>query len=312
LPETHVTLLARAERLWLAVRAWSSRRWLRRLVALAVVGLSGGVLAWMLLASWPDLAATRGQWRAWPIAAAAAVYALDLLLAVWAWSRLLRTLAPPLAYRQHFRIYGLTLVAGRIPGAPWHLLGRTVLYGQQGLSRRVTALAAGIELVIIVVSGFIVGQLVGYVLPERAWPVLALAVLVAVLLLLHPGLLRRLVTWAARGEPAQVLRHRDVLGLLAAYCLVWLVGGAMLYLVILAIYPLPVAALPGVIGAWGLSGSLAVMAIFSPSGLGIREITLTALLALYVPLGVAVAAAIATRILLTGLELAAAGAASRL
>jgi hypothetical protein len=294
------------------MQAWGRQRWVRRLVTLAVVALSAAVIGWMLWTSWPSLAATRGQWRAWPIAVAALLYVLDLLLAVWGWSRLLNMLAPRLSFRQHLRVYGLTLVAARIPGAPWHLVGRTVLYAQHGLSRRVTGVAAGMEVVLIAVAGFITGQLVGRTVPDRVWLPVAAIVVVAGLVLLHPSIVKRIVVRVSREQPPAELRYRDILSLLANYVLVWVVGGLMLYCVILAFHPLPLSDLPAIVGAWGLSGSLSMLAFFSPSGLGVREITLTALLVLFVPLGVAVVVAIAMRLLLTSLELIAVLAAARL
>jgi hypothetical protein len=56
----------------------------------------------------------------------------DLLLAVFGWSRIMQWFDRSQGFREHFRIYCSTMIAGRIPGAPWHLAGRAVLYKQIG------------------------------------------------------------------------------------------------------------------------------------------------------------------------------------
>jgi hypothetical protein len=67
-----------------------------------------------------------------------------------------------------------------------------------------------------------------------------------------------------------------------------------------------------VVGVWALSGSVSMLALFSPSSFGVRDITLSFLLGLLIPAGIGVIVALAIRVFITLLELLAAVSASTL
>jgi len=71
-----------------------------------------------------------------------------------------------------------------------------------------------------------------------------------------------------------------------------------------ALRPLSETEVVALVGAWGLSGALGSLAVFSPSGLGIREVSLTLLLAPLLSVSQAAFVAVFMRVLTTGLELA--------
>ncbi len=296
------------------VRTALAGRWRRLAVHGLFLLLSGGVLAALVVSSWPQLSTYDWRVRWWPLAAAVPAYLVALGLAIYAWSRLLQHLGGRLSYREHLRIYALTLVAARLPGAPWHIAGRAVLYKERGLSRRVTALAAGMEILMIASAGAVTGLLI---LPQTmsAYPWLWLSVLalaVAGLVLIHP----RFTPWALRllkqTEMPPQLSYRQLLLVMGVYVADWAAGGVVLFALASMVYAVPLSDLPLVIGAWSLSGTLATLVVVVPSGLGLREVTLSLLLGLIMPAGVAVMVAVIVRIFFTLIELIVALAASRL
>ena len=306
-------MLRLAETIWRRARTLGSRR-IRWLMTGLIFVFSGLILGWMLWHYLPTLLTYRWKLQVLPLILGFAIYTLDLLLAVLGWSIIMGQLAHQLDFREHFRIYCVTLVAGRIPGAPWHLAGRVALYKRLGVKGSVTSVAAGLEIILIIVSGILSGALIGFSLPENLQQYLVWMGLVLVigLGLMHPSVVRKVLQWLGHNQAAVRLRYRDMLSLLGLYVLAWGVGGCMLYMMILALYPLPWTQLPGVIGAWGLSGVVASLIFLSPTGLGIKEITLSLLLALFIPAGLAVVIAILMRLYLTAAEFAWAIAASRL
>jgi hypothetical protein len=128
---------------------------------------------------------------------------------------------------------------------------------------------------------------------------------------LHPAIFHRLVDWAfARlgREPLPLsLPFSRVLALGAFYALSFLVAGVGIGAFTQALYPVDPAGVPGLLAAWAVGFGVAVVAFFSPAGLGAREAGLATALAAAVPTEVAVAVAIAARILVTGIELCFAG-----
>jgi hypothetical protein len=302
-----------AEILWGRVRKLDPSR-LRWIATGLIVTFSVVFFGWMLWRTLPTLLAYDWKLQVLPLILGFPIYTFDLLLAVFGWSIIMEQMGHKFTFARHFQIYSTTLVAGRIPGAPWHVVGRVALYKRMGVDVKITSVASGLEMILIIVSGIISSALIGFSLPENMqkyflWMGL---VLVIGLVLMHPAVINKVLQILKHTKAEIPLRYRDMLMLLGLYVLTWGVGGCVLFMVILALYPLVWTQLPGVIGVWGLSGAIASMIFFSPTSLGIREITLTLLLALYIPAGLAVVIAILIRLYVTAAEFTWAIIASRL
>jgi glycosyltransferase 2 family protein len=298
---------------WYEVRRLADRRVVRLTLKLGFLLLSAAVLVWVLyqyrvtLLTYP--------WHIQPglVLLAISIYYVDLMLAVWGWSRLLRRLSVRLPFREHLRIYALTQVAGRIPGAPWHIAGRAAAYAQHGVSKRLTGLAAGMELVLSAVSGLLCGLLIWAALPPAVQvPLWLLAAAIGLgLVVIHPRIISRLLVWLGKAEEGFKLTYSDNIIGLAQYGLVWIVGGVLLFCGLNIVQPISIGLLLSVVGIWSLSGGLSLIVQLSPSGFGIREITLSAMLSMLMSPALAVVVAIMMRVLLTATELLAALIASR-
>jgi hypothetical protein len=82
----------------------------------------------------------------------------------------------------------------------------------------------------------------------------------------------------------------------------WFGGGLILFVLTQAIYPMEFSKLPALVGAWGAAGAVSLTIGIGIQGLGIREITLSALLSLLMPPILAIILAIAFRLVLTAGE----------
>ena len=137
-------------------------------------------------------------------------------------------------------------------------------------------------------------------------PLFAFAVVVVVLL--HP----RVFTAVARvvfrrfgaPEPPR-LPYRVLTALLGYYALTWLVGGAALYLLLRSLDANPgIATIPYLGGAAAVGAIVAVLTVFAPSGLGVREASMYGLLVVVVPAGAALGATVLNRLAITLVEAA--------
>ena len=293
----------RVARVWDHIRHWQTRRKLHWVFVALLAGVWMVILGGMLWAYWPTLVAFRWQVRWGPLAIGALLYPFDLLLAAFAWACILEGLGERrLSFREHWRIYAGTLAAGRIPGAPWHIAGRAALYDQQQVSKRVVGVASGLEIILMIISGLLTGIFITPVLIKQVTPWIWGGAIFLGLGALHPSMIRWLLKLLkCEAPPPRPYWERFIW--LALYGLVWMGGGAILYCLINTLYPLSISALPYVIGIWGFSGAISVMAFFSPSGLGIREITLTTLLTFLLPVGLSLVVAVIARIFFTVLEI---------
>jgi hypothetical protein len=141
---------------------------------------------------------------------------------------------------------------------------------------------------------------------------LALVALAVEVALLHPALLTRLVKLVRQELGVSKLRYRDTLNWAALYTLMWLVSSVGFYLIICLFTPLPLARLPYAAGVWVLSTLIAQLTMFSPSGLGVKEMSLTVMLEPLLPPPLPLVVAVATRLILTVYDLLIGALASRL
>lgn len=294
-------------RLWHRVRRWLAHPWLRRGLTIALTMVAILSLAGLLYANWPTLVAFDWQVRPIPLAFSFLAYSLALALAILVWGRIMNAVGTDIPWREHIRVYCITNLARRLPGVFWYVVGRVFLYDQAKTSKTAISVASALELILMGLSGLMVGAfawpgMVG----EYLDPVWIVGGVVLSLVAIHPRVLALPLHWLGdkhRLHMQRKLGYRTVLGWLLLYGGVWLAGGIVLFGLIETLYPLPLALLPRVVGAWSLSGLVAVLAAALPVGVGLRELTLGLLLADILPEGIAIVVAILARLLLTFYEL---------
>ena len=277
--------------------------WLRWAALAAVLGSWG----WFL---WGQLDALRGHpWRleAAPFAAALLWGALYFAGLAVSWTLLLRTMggaACGVGLLAGSHIWLSTMLARYVPGNVWHIVGRVALAGRLGVSRGQVAASATVEQLLTLLGALAVFGLSLPMWRGGAGPEAWLLLLVpAGLAALHPRVLGALMAWAARRlrrpELAWPYTYPAMLGILGAYALANLAAGVGLYVIVGALAEVSPAQAGLVVGASALAWAVGYLSFLTPSGLGVREAALTALLATTFPLPVAVAGSLAHRAALT-------------
>lgn len=277
--------------------------WLRVAVVAAVLGSWG----WFLWGQLDELRRYPWQLEALPFGAGllwGAVYFAGLAVC---WTLLLRTMGGaarhvPLAAGAH--LWLSTMLARYLPGNLWHIAGRVALADRLGVGKAQVLASASVEQLLTLMGALAVFGLSLPLWRGGAGPELWLLLCVPVgLVLLHPRALGTLMAWAARrlGRPelAWPYSYGAMLGLVGAYTLANLASGVALYVIIDALAEAGLAQLPFLAGAAALAWALGYLSLLTPSGLGVREAALTALLAQVFPLPVSVAASLAYRLALT-------------
>jgi glycosyltransferase 2 family protein len=133
-------------------------------------------------------------------------------------------------------------------------------------------------------------------------------------IVMYPPVLNRLLNFALRilsKPPVQLnLSYGAVLSAAIYQGVLRICSGACLYMVVLAVYPLPLNALPSVIGMHAASFVIGMVSFITPAGLGFREAAFACFLRIYMPFPDAVVASLLARLLSTVAEFANAGAAA--
>lgn len=285
--------------------------WLRALVAAGVLG----AWAWFLQTQLSEL--RQYSWRigALPFAASVLWGALYFVGLGLCWTLLLRSTGGtarkvPLAAGAY--IWLSTMLTRYIPGNIWHIVGRVALAGQLGVSRTQVATSATVEQLLTLLGALAV---FGLSLPfwggahqAQQWLLLLLPLGAA---LLHPRVLGVSLQWLAqrvrRPELAWHYRYRDMLAIGGAYSGATLAAGFALWSIMSALADATLSHIAFVIGAAAGAWVVGYLSLLTPSGLGVREAALAALLAQVFPLPSAIIGSLVYRLALTGGELVAAG-----
>jgi hypothetical protein len=250
---------------------------------------------------------------AWLFVSLALVAAYYLVFIV-GWIRMLAAWEIRISYRVALQAEMVSMLAKYVPGGVWTPAARAVaLRRNGGVTDTPTVLASIlVEAGLSAISGVIVFVI------SLAWvhgvdaplPVLiAFAVLLSTLL--HPRVFRplsRLILkpFAAEVEP---LPFELMLGLLLFYCVTWIIGGFALYFLLLSVHANPGISTVAFLGGVSAVGAIvAVLAFFSPSGLGFREGAMYGLLLAVVDREPALSATLLNRLTITVVELALFGA----
>ncbi len=235
---------------------------------------------------------------------------LHLLAAAWAWKLVCSVAGASITYRQAFNVHFLAQVGKYIPGKVWGAVGKIGLSRNLGMSKTQTGHALILE-TLFIVSGCLLVSLP--MIPLAASRIglggtvsvfMVAAAALAVMLTAHPGAFGRLLKLAGRiaGREIDVQDpgFGSVLRLLPVYILVFVLQGtAFVFLarsfgVELPVWP-GMFILPTAVG-------IGFIAVFSPGGLGIRELSVVWLLSAVMPgveTGVASLISIAARLWIT-------------
>ena len=123
---------------------------------------------------------------------------------------------------------------------------------------------------------------------------------------LHPRIFRPLAARILRPFGTSVvpaLPLRTMVALLTFYSFTWLVGGTALFFLLRSVGGEPTMATIAFLGGTSAVGAIvAVLSVFAPSGLGVREASMYGLLLAVVSEGVALGATILNRLTITAVE----------
>jgi uncharacterized membrane protein YbhN (UPF0104 family) len=271
----------------------------------------------VLVENWPNVRAGWRPPRAAFLAAAGGalvisyVYLMKISLAV------LGRVGSRLRFRAGLRPFFYSLLGRYVPGRFAVIVGKIYMYERRGVPRLTAALALAYENVFAAIGGFAVATaaaatVLSGLLSWRALGPAAVGV-AALVALLQPGVLRRLLGWAIRRVGRGEFRADMVMGqgraasfalAYASYCAI---SGVFFAFLAAAFVPLEAGLAVRVGAAFVAASVLGYAAVFTPSGLGVREGMLVILLQRYMPPGEAAFLAVASRLATVVVELALAG-----
>lgn len=302
--------------------ARSSSGWRRALWTAAKVIIVGAALFFVgkvLAENWPDVRAGWRPPRPGELVAAAAVLLTSYLFLYEISLAVLRRVGYRLDFRAGLRPFFYSLLGRYVPGRVAVALGKIYLYERRGVPRLGAALAVAYENVFAAVGGVAVALALAALLTEAfSWTALAFAAAAALTLviLVQPKVLRHLLAWPLKkmrlGEigPKMFIGRGGALAFALAYAAYCVGLGVFFAFFAAAFVPLGAAEAAQAGAAFVAAAVVGYVAVFAPSGLGVREGLLVLLLQRYMSAGETAFLAVASRLAAVAAELALAGLAA--
>ena len=281
---------------------------IRRSLYGVVAALSTIFIGRAISANWDTL--TQRIWRLnWHfIALSVLLYPIGMLPTAVAWHTLLQSLDVTLPFSYNLRVYALSILPRHIPGGIWYVSSRTMLYQDVDISGTRIFVSTGLESILLSVTGAITSlvwfslspTLDSHFLPLQVAALVAGAGIVVFMLWTSKinHLLYRIQHRWHITQPLQIHRKKFIITLLWMFA-AWTGGGIILFVLNTAFSPPDWKLLPSMIGIWGGAGAISLSLGALIQGMGLREITLSALLSTTMPLLDATIIAIAFRLVLT-------------
>jgi glycosyltransferase 2 family protein len=282
------------------------------LLGIAIVGFA----VRSLVRNWDELRAQPLEWSiepGWLVLSAVVVWLMYGLL-IAAWRIMLTGWGRGLDFWSAARIWTVSSLGKYLPGKVWAVAGMAVMAQRAGVGAGPATGSAVILQVLAVGTGAAVAALTGWSSLRSAYPgaggglaLLLLLSLLAVVVLLRPDSIRRLVRIAAPEATVSLTPPPGAVAFgIAANAIAWLGYGVALWLLARGVLPGAGLGLLPAIAVFTASYLAGFLALFAPGGIGVREGVFILMLQGPIGIGAATVLAVASRLLLTLTELGAA------
>ena len=208
------------------------------------------------------------------------------------------------------RVWLLTIMSRYLPGNVWHIFSRMTFADKLNVGKAQILSSSTMEQGLAVIGAMLVAAFSLPFWPLAALPrewlpnfMLLMLLFLLGLALLHPRILGPIIRWAAfrlhKPELNWNFEYKTIIKFVLIYSLAAFFAGLALAAVIAGLGEFKANNLIFIIGSSALSWVVGYLSFITPSGLGVREGVLTALLALIYPLPIAIVASLLFRVVCT-------------
>jgi uncharacterized membrane protein YbhN (UPF0104 family) len=251
--------------------------------------LFGIVIVYFLIARLYGLSSSIASYEVvldyWFLCVALGLLLFSISIMTFNWYKILRFFGVKIRRKAAFSAMAKTLLAKYVPGSVWHLVGRMEVVKELGISRSVTGLSLVIEIIMNVLATFSLAFV--FLVSNFFVPYYALVVVVFMIVLLHPSVIRlfiRMICFVTRRKIVVMeLGYRKLFELYVLYLIRWAIVGVGFAFLVRAVYVVSFIDFWFLAGVFCLSWVLGFLVLFSPAGLGVREVVMVGLLVLVIP-----------------------------
>lgn len=256
-------------------------------------------------------AARNHDWQLVPgwLALSAVIMLIDMALLFYLWTVLLKaTSGRMLRFSAAYRISVLANLGKYIPGKVWTVAGMVYLLSDEDIPPQPALVSSALHQAFTLIPGAVfITAVLGTQVWGEASAIVVLAALTVGILALYPPMFRKLLNLGLslfRRPPIDFdLSFTSAFLLFWAYIVAWIIYGSSFWCMTLGL-GLPAGPFWPVTAAYGAAYLVGFLALFAPGGLGVREGVLAVVLTPYLPPGLSVVVAVASRLWMTIVELA--------
>jgi hypothetical protein len=281
-----------------------------RWAIVAAIFLFFGKMVWN---NWNQVRDASFTFEVFPLVLSTLIFVLSYFIQIWAWYLITLKLEVALSPSETLESWFYSQLGKYLPGKIWLLVGRFYFYESKGKSKKNISVALYFEMVTMIAAAGLIFLAALFVYREiwlfDSWRQSGWLMLLFLLglLSLHPRFLQKILNWIFgqfKKEPLSLsISYSDILWILFVCILSWIVGGIGFYLFVDSVYPVAPQYILFLTGALAASSTLGLIAIFAPSGLGVREGALVYLLSFVMATPIAVIISVLTRIWMTLIEI---------
>lgn len=287
--------------------------WVRRFAGPALILLAAVFLGRALYEGWSDVREYEWRFNLFYLTLSVLLIFLYYLQQWGGWRLIMRSFGDPLGRSESAAIWFISILGRYVPGNVAMVAGRIGMCRRRGIPASTTFASLVYENALILISALLLAAASVPLWPPFPYEryALLLAALAPVgLFLLHPAVFRRLANGALRrlkrGQLEATLPLGRVLVLLLYYLGGWVLIGLAFAALTASVTPVDLGDLPLLIGGYAFAWEVGFLSFITPSGLGVKEFALLAILLLVFPSPVAAAVVVLSRLWQTLAEVAAA------
>jgi len=262
---------------------------------------------------WNQVRGASFTFEAFPLILSTLIFAFSYFIQIWAWYLITVKLGIALSISDTLKSWFYSQLGKYLPGKVWLLLSRFYFYESKGRSKKSVSVALYFEMATMIGAACLIFLAVLIFHKEKwlyySWRQLGwvLPLLLLGFASLHPRVLQKISNWVLvrfKREPLSFsFSYADILWILFVCIISWMVGGVGFYFFVDSVYPVTPDYIPFLTGDLAISSTLGLIALFAPSGLGVREGALVYLLSFMMATPVAVIISVLTRIWMTLVEI---------
>jgi len=267
----------------------------------------------MVWSNWIEVKEARFTVRPFPLLLSTLIFTFSYCIQTWAWYLITLKLGIAISLSETLWSWFYSQLGKYLPGKVWLFLSRFYFYESKGKSKKAISIALYLEAVTAIMAAGLI-FLAALALFKDVRPFFSgnqfgwlSLIFILAFVSIHPRIFQKILNWVLikfKREPLSLsISYPDILWILSVHISAWVIGGIGFYLFIDSVYPISSETILFVTGALAFSSILGLVAIFAPSGLGVREGALVYLLSFLMPEGVAVIISVLTRIWVTLIEI---------